>query len=133
MKEVYRANDGTIFEDENDCFAYEQMSELKDAGIYFADSLGEQITVEEIVTGTVSTENITFIKCITYEDYKKMRNLFDELGIMCPEDWDDENTVDAQCWYLDEDKYHDNGWVNLRARIKELDKLKSIYEKVLNA
>lgn len=133
MTEVYRANDGTIFEDEDDCFVYEQMSELKDAGVYFADSSGKQITVEEIVTGTVNTEDITFIKCITYEDYEKMCNLFNELEIMCPEDWDDENTVDAQCWYLGEDEYHCDCWMNLRARIKELDKLKSICEKVLNA
>lgn len=132
MTQIYRANDGTIFENEDDCFVYEQMSELKDANIYFANSSGEQITVEEIITQAVSTENITFIKCATYDDYEKMCNLFDEFCIVCPEDWDDGNTVDSRCWYWEEDKTC-GSWMNLRTRIKELYKEKSLYEKVLNA
>lgn len=135
MTELYRADDGTIFEDEEDCLIYERTCELKDANIYFANSVGEQITVEEIITQTISIEDIAFIKCATYEDYEKMCNLFDEFGVVCPEDWDDKNTRDAQCWYwADGETYYDSGeWVNLRARINELERLKSIFEKVLNA
>lgn len=130
MTELYRANDGTIFEEEEDCLAYERTYEMKDADIYFANSVGEQITIEEIITQSVSIENVAFIKCATYEDYEKMCNLFDEFGTVCPEDWGDENTTEARCWYWS--GYSDE-WVNLRTRIDELERLKSIFEKVLNA
>ena len=96
MIELYKAFDGMIFEDEDDCLAYERMAETKDANIYFVDANGEQITLEEIITQTVSTDDIAFIKCGTYEDYEKLCNLFDEFGIQSPEDWGNYNTVDAQ-------------------------------------
>lgn len=135
MEQIYRAFDGSIFEDEDDCLAYEQMAEMKDANIYFADADGEQITLEEIITQSVSIEDVAFIKCDTYEDYEKMCNLFEEFGTVCPEDWGDENTVDARCWYwcCDEPNSCYGSWVNLRVRIDELEKLKSLLEKVLNA
>lgn len=133
MEILYRADDGTIFEEEEDCLAYERTCEMKDANIYFANSFGEQITVEEIITQTVSIYDVVFIKCATYEDYEKMCNLLDEFGIVCPEDWDDRNTSDAQCWYWHDSDGYSGEWINLRARINELERLKSIFEKVLNA
>ena len=132
MEFLYKADDGTIFEDEEACLAYERLIEMKGANIYFADCTGEPITVEDIITQVASTEDVTFIKCATYEDYEKMCNLFDEFGTTCPEDWGDKNTVDPRCWY-----WNENGpygyWENLRARIDELEKMKNIFEKVLNA
>lgn len=133
MTELYRANDGTIFEEEEDCLIYERTCEMKNANIYFANSIGEQITIEEIITQTVSIYDVAFIKCATYEDYEKMCNLLDEFGIVCPEDWDDRNTTDAQCWYWNDTDVYGGEWVNLRTRINELERLKSIFEKVLNA
>jgi len=132
MEQIYRAFDGTIFEDEDDCLAYEQMAEVKGANIYFADVDGEQITLEEIITQAVSTDDIAFIKCGTYEDYEKLCNLFDEFGIQSPEDWDNYNTADAQCWYWDESTGYGE-WANLRKRLTELERLKTIVEKVFNA
>ena len=133
MTELYKADDGTIFEDEDDCIAYERACEMKDTNIYFATADGEQITIEEIATQSVSVEDIYYIKCTTYEDYEKMCDLFDELGYMYPRDWGDRNTSDARCWYWDENVGYGD-WVNLRTRIiNELEKLKSILEKVLNA
>ena len=133
MTELYRADDGTIFEEEEDCLIYERTCEMKDANIYFANSVGEQIAVEEIITQTVSIYDVAFIKCATYEDYEKMCNLLDEFGIVCPEDWSEVNTSDAQCWYWSDSGAYCGEWVNLRARISELERLKSIFEKVLNA
>ena len=134
MTELYRSDDGTIFKEEEDCFIYERTCEMKNADIYFANSVGEQITIEEIITQTVSIEDVSFIKCATYEDYEKMCNLFEEFGTVCPEDWGNENTTDARCWYWADDKpYYGGEWVNLRTRIDELERLKSIFEKVFNA
>jgi len=132
MDYLYRANDGTIFEEEEDCLAYERMAETKGANIYFADAEGEQITLEEIITQMVSVDDIAFIKCGTYEDYEKLCSLFDEFGVQCPEDWDNKNTVDAQCWYWDESTGYGE-WSNLRKHLAELERLKTIYENVLNA
>lgn len=134
MEILYKADDGTIFEEEEDCLAYERTCDMKDADIYFANSVGEQITVEEIITQTVHIGDVAFIKCATYEDYEKMCNLFDEFGTTCPEDWGDKNTADTRCWYWDSgETYYSGFWVNLRTRINELERLKNIFEKVLNA
>lgn len=134
MEQIYRAFDGTIFEDEDDCLAYEQMAEMKDANIYFADDDGEQITLEEIITQAVSVDDIAFIKCGTYEDYEKLCNLFDEFSIRSPEEWGDKTATEARCWYWDNNAENYYGaWVNLLARIDELERLKAIYEKVLSA
>lgn len=137
MTELYRADDGTIFEEEEDCLIYERTCEMKDANIYFADIHGEQITVEEIITQAVRIEDIIFIKCPTYEDYEKMCNFFEEFGTVYPEDWGDTNISETRCWYWSNSETDCSGswgsWKNLRTRLDELENLKNILEKVLNA
>ncbi len=133
MTELYRANDGTIFEEEDDCIAYERTCEMKDANIYFADADGEQITVEEIITQAVSIEDVAFIKCATYEDYEKMCNLFDDFSAVYPEEWGDKSISETRCWYWGENENYYSSWMNVRGRIDELEKMKNLFEKVLNA
>ena len=134
MDYLYRAFDGIIFEEEDDCLAHERLIETKDANIYFADAEGEQITLEEIITQSVSVDDIAFIKCGTYEDYEKLCSLFDDFGVQCPEDWwkGNKNPSEARCWYWDESTGY-GGWSNLRKRLEELERLKNIYENVFNA
>ena len=104
MTELYKAFDGTIFEDEDDCVAYERTCVMEGANIYFANADGEQITLEEIIAQSVSVEDICYIKCNTYEDYEKMCDLLDEFGSTYPHDWGNKNATEARCWYWDENR-----------------------------
>ena len=130
MTELYRANDGTIFEDEDDCLRYERMVKYADnTSLLFADLGGKYISMESIINGENFLDEVCFIICKSYEGYQVLCELCDEIGLTAPENWGDMNDKETpRCWFWREDKYPYGNWDTLYSALEEAKRLKNIFE-----
>lgn len=129
MEILYKAFDGKIFNDEDECADYENLLEItgKPCGI-FATTEGELFTAVDILQHRFAFEDAIFIYCENREAYRNAADLFDYYGSTFPE-WSDLVDDDvSRCWMWDETSHYGE-WVDLDSRLWELEKLKKIYDK----
>lgn len=102
MKIVYYADDGTEFETQSQCEAYEKEQEdaRKNFTSHLYDDDGDEVSLKEIMDD--STPIIDYVDIKTDEDLQIIHDvLFDQCGISVPDD--------VGCWYYD---YSKDKWCN---------------------
>lgn len=104
MKIVYYANDGTEFETQSQCEAYEKEQEdaRKNFTSHFYDYDGDEISLEEVMDNNTDYHLIDYFDIKTEKDLQIIHDvLFDQCGITVPDD--------VGRWYYDYDK---DKWCN---------------------
>lgn len=122
MEVIYKANDGTIFNDEDECRQYEQTTEL----IKRINSNKIQLvtnSLKKVDTELLSKENLYDIMChigfFYCADIKSIHVLDDWLCL--------DNYCKPQIFYYRNMEGH---WVELQERIEQIETQLNIYKKV---
>lgn len=125
MITLFKANDGKIFEDEDECLAYERMLQYKDEddSIVFADENGKIFFLSDIIKDYELAEKIFYIYAKDYEGWSAGYEIvYKEYGCMYP-DWQDhwDNSIRRR-WFWDESDLEKNAkWVEIDEVYKKLD------------
>lgn len=127
METFYKANDGTLFKDKDKCLRYERMQKYtNNASFLFGDIDGNYIPLENILTDDQgSLERVFFIICESYEGYEQLCDLYDELGCIWPEAWEDINDKTPRRWFWNDDS---GCWESLDSVLERTKRLKNIFE-----
>ncbi len=117
---IYRADDGTDFEDEWDCQHYEWQQSCKDADYTLLGSHFQILPADE----TNSYEEVYFIFIPTQASAFALSNNWDTdmIGADCPPflPWRGDQTIELGLWAWDEDIEE---WYHLGKRVDELTQL----------
>lgn len=118
MRTVYIADDGTEFDNELDCESYEYELNVKNNTIIMFNEEGELLDSSNYM----NIENCYYIKIKTNNDLEILQKIYEYTGFIVP------NEI-GEFYYDDSDRF-DNLWHSIDDRIKELNKLKNIKEKM---
>ena len=117
---IYRADDGTDFEDEWDCKQYEWKQNCKDEDYTLLDCHFQILPVDE----TDSYEDVYFIFVPTQRSAFALCANWDTemIGADCPAflPWRGDQTIELGLWAWDEDL---EKWYHLGKRVDELNQL----------
>lgn len=133
METVYRAFDGEEFKTKYDCEKHEILERIINKPYaMFADKDGNEISIDEFDSLRDPVANIYCIVCQSYYDYLCVADAFNYYGCTYTE-WDcqqDVDNSDPHIWWWSN---HFDRWVDMKSRLGELEKQKTIYEKLINA
>lgn len=120
----YIADDGTEFEDEDECLDYERTSTMKAIkGVKFFSEDGKEITNYSSLEDLLDLSY--FIKITDKDDFDKFEELlYDELGCSYWADGWDSLKGEKGLFFYDEDR---DSWISWEA---EYDKLREIRRKM---
>ena len=108
---IYRADDGTDFEDEYDCREYEWQQTF-DSNIQFVLLDGKRRRLDPVKTS--SYENVWFIFVPNGTAYQQLRKAWDNEWIdPCSPDFLLDNTPKFGLWAYDESISRDDGWYHV--------------------
>lgn len=134
MIALFKANDGKIFEDEDECLAYERMLEYenKDDSIVFADEKGKIFFLSDIIKNYEFAENIFYIYVKNFEGWSAGYDIvYEEYGFEFP-DWADHwDKSSYHCWFWDELKAFGAKWVDFDEAFDELIEKNKIFDNMI--
>lgn len=122
MEIIYRANDGTEFTDEEDCYDYEHKYLYESPLPLFIDKCFNAISSKEDI------DKVQYILCRNKQEYYNMIALFDYLEINAPDDeWIE---GDGYClWSLGCLDWCEGDWINVT---KQLQALQDICDRAID-
>ena len=133
MEEVYRANDGTIFEDEDECLKYEYELSSENANAIFADANGNIFTLRDVIKDTHLIDNIRFVFAINKETWWVAYDLIHMEYWESFPDWDGD-FQGSRSWAWSDEK---DEWISFEEYKEEMNKminqynnLKKVFEKM---
>ena len=117
----YIADDGTTFEDENECYKYERGLMLKkcERNIHMWDYNFQPISI----TGPQALDNVFYITCDTADAVKIISNWFEDMRCSSPFDGYTDYSYAAGRHYY----YQDNKWYEADKLIDKALKMKVIF------
>lgn len=117
----YIADDGTTFEDENECYKYERGLMLKkcERNIHMWDYNFQPISI----TGPQALDNVFYITCDTADAVKIISNWFEDMHCSSPFDGYTDYSYAAGRHYY----YQDNKWHEADKLIDKARKMKEIF------
>lgn len=130
MEVIYKAFDGKEFEDDELCKQYELAAKLTTRSYpIFADKDGDIIPVADVVGNQKKGMDIYYIFCKNHDEYKNGNELLEEYGGYSGPRWNTKNKPFNKpcCWWWSNQK---DTWVDIEERLEELEKQKTIYEKI---
>lgn len=129
MKKIlsYVADDGTVFNDEEECLAYE-FNSLNYSNIMLVGADGRIIPL----TYETDLNKVSYIKVSTREDAETLQDIFNDKAIM-PSPWDSLDIYPEPGEYFWEDDTWK--WIEYREWLKDMEaqieEKKKIFERVL--
>ena len=132
MITLFKADDGKIFEDEDECLAYERMLEYenKDDSIVFADEKGKIFFLSDIIKNYEFAENVFYIYVKNYEGWSAGHEMFKEFGYEFPNWQDFWNESSLHCWFWDESKRLCE-WVDFAEAFDEIIEKNKIFDNMI--
>lgn len=125
METLYKANDGTIFKDKDECLQYERMQKYTDNGLYsFGDMNGERIPLEDIIKDE-DLSRVWFVICKSDEGFEQLCDLYGECCYTTPKSWGDINDKTPRCWFWND---NEDRWETLDSVLENAKRLKNIFE-----
>ena len=124
MKVVYFADDGTRFEDEDECELYELKQKLTAAitESLFFNGDGKRMTTEQWLTDPECCDYMAIANNKEAElIYKYLR---ETIGLCYPENWRVDKPTSGRYYY----NYNDEQWHNLDVEYGELLRILDIFE-----
>ena len=117
----YIADDGTTFEDENECYKYERGLMLKkcEHNIHMWDYNFQPISI----TGPQALDNVFYLTCDTADAVKIISNWFEDMHCSSPFDGYIDYSYAAGRHYY----YQDNKWYEADKLIDKAQKMKEIF------
>lgn len=125
MEILYKADDGTIFEDEYECIHYEDALKYEDVtDVIFADINGKIFCLSEALKDD-KFDRCYFIYAKNYEAWAIANDaIINKIGLEFPE-WGMEDKSTSRCWYW-MNGYCD-GWVDFNEQYKSFEERKNIF------
>jgi len=131
MEILYKACDGRIFDDEDDCANYEIMLDIADkACALFATYQGKIFTIKDALSpdGEYGPEAVMYVYAPNLEAFATARDyIFEAYGLESPE-WDFEAPDDAPQAWVYESKL--DGWKSWASMVQDFYETKEIFEKM---
>ncbi len=119
MKVVYFSDDGTRFENEDECELYELKQKL--TGSLFFDENGDHMTTEEWLT---DTEYCDYMVVADNDEAELIYKYLREVGLCYPDDWRMNKPTAGRYYY----SRNDERWLNFDAEHSELLRIMKILE-----
>lgn len=133
METVYRSFDGKEFKTKYDCEKYEILGCIRNKPYsMFADKDGTEISLDDFDSFRDCVTNVYYIVCRDYCDYLDVAAAFNYFKCTYPE-WGGQRDVDNSIPHIWWWSNHFDRWVDMKDRLGELEKQKTIYEKLIGA
>lgn len=126
METLYKANDGTIFKDKDECVQYERVQKYTDNGLYsFGDMNGERIPLEDIIKDE-DLSKVWFVICKSDEGFEQLCDLCQNFGYVSLKNWSLlKNNKPPYNWFWND---NEDRWEILDNVLEEAKRLKNIFE-----
>lgn len=132
MITLFKADDGKIFEDEDECLSYERMLQYKDedASIIFADEDGKIFFLSDIIKDYELAENVFYIYAKDYDGWDAGYEIFREFGYEFPNWQNSWSKSSNHCWFWHESNRL-NEWVDFDKAFSELIEKNKIFDNMI--